>query len=322
VQDRVITSVLGELPASELGATACHEHLLIGEGHPVVIEPDFRLDDVEAAVREARELLAAGGAAVVDCMPLGVGRNPDGLAEVARRTGLTVLAVTGFHRDAFYPADHWVRALDVDGLTQRVIDDATCGMELPDQVPGRPVARSGSRPGLIKVAISGEHGTPLENALLEAVTAAAVATGLPVITHTESVAGAVKQVEKLTEAGVSPERVILSHMDRHGDLEAVAELCATGATVCLDWLGRPNRDHDRVVVELVVALIAKGYADKVVLGQDLARRQYWHAYGGGPGLAHLFTTVVPQLRQAGVSQRELDAILVDTPRRVLATSAK
>jgi phosphotriesterase-related protein len=85
-------------------------------------------------------------------------------------------------------------------------------------------------------------------------------------------------------------------------------------------MGRLDRRPDEVIVRLAAGLVEAGLGDRVVLGQDLARRQYWRAYGGGPGMANLFDTVVPMLSAHGLGAAEIDAILVQTPRRILARS--
>lgn len=311
----MITSVLGDIAPAALGPTDCHDHLFIRGGHAVTLEPGYLLDDVAAAVAEAETVLAAGGAAVVDCMPLGVGRDADGLVEVASRTGLTVVAASGFHRDAFYPDDHWVRHTDADALAAIIVSEHQRGMGR-DPVAPPDDHRSTARPGVIKVATSKDAPTELERRLLVAVGLAAAETGLPVITHTETVAGARAQLAALAAHGVPADRVILSHMDRHADAAELAELCRTGATVCLDWLGRTDRRPDEVIVRLAASLVEAGLGDRVVLGQDLARRAYWRSYGGGPGLAHLFATVLPLMTRMGFDRRDLDTILVATPRRV------
>jgi len=313
----MIVSVLGPVPAERLGPTDCHGHLLIRGGLPVVLEPDFLLDDVDAAVREASAMLAAGGAALVDCMPLGVGRDVDGLVSIAEQTGLVVVAATGFHKDRYYARDHWARTYDVDRITGLLVAEAAEGMERSGY--GGPfVERSAARAGVIKVATTGDEPTPLEHKLLTAVGAAAAATGLPVITHTESFASALGQVAALADSGVPPSRVVLSHMDRHCSADQLASACETGATVCLDWLGRLDRRPDKVVTDLAAAVVARGYGDRVVLGQDLARRQYWRSYGGGPGLAHLFETVRPLLHTSGLDDAEVHQIMVANPRRAFA----
>jgi phosphotriesterase-related protein len=313
----LITSVLGDIEPSRLGSTDCHDHLLIRDGVAVQLEPDFLLDDVDAAVREAESVVASGGAAVLDCMPLGVGRDVDGLVEVARRTTLTVLAVTGFHRDAFYDEAHWVRSEDADSLAAIVVSEVTHGMGRGFYDPPGD-DRSSARPAAIKLATSGEQPTALEAKLLDAVGAAAAETGLPVITHTESLAGARAQLEGLGIHGVAADRIVLSHMDRHCSLEELIEICSGGTTVCLDWMGRLDRRPDEVIVRLVAGLFEAGLGDRVVVGQDLARRGYWRAYGGGPGLAHLFSTVVPLMSRMGLGDEEIRQLMVQTPSRVLS----
>jgi predicted metal-dependent phosphotriesterase family hydrolase len=316
-----VASVLGDVLAEHLGPTDCHDHLFIRGGLPVVLEPDFLLDSTEAAVTEVRELQAAGGRALVDCMPLGVGRDIDRLVSVAEQTGLTIIAATGFHKDRYYAADHWVRDYGVDRITSLVVAEWTDGMERSGY-NGPFVERVSARPGVIKVATSSPGPTQTERKLLVAVGAAAAATGLPVITHTDGAGCAETQLDALDREGIASNRVILSHMDRHSSLDQLAGICATGATVCLDWLGRTDRRPDEVVADLAAGLVERGYGHRIVIGQDLARRQYWHAYGGGPGLAHLFTTFVPLLGQAGLSEHDIDTMLVHTPRRVLRRREK
>ncbi|MDQ7911217.1 hypothetical protein RB614_42685 [Phytohabitans sp. ZYX-F-186] len=304
VSPGTVTSVLGPVDPADWGPTDCHGHLFIQRGLPVELEPDFLLDDVEAAVRETTAMREAGGRVVVDCMPIGVGRDVDGLTAVARRTGTVVIASTGFHRARYYPADHWVRRYDTDRIAEIVVAEWTDG-----------IGRSRTRPGVVKVATTGDVPTPVEAKLLVAVGLAAAETGLPVITHTDSFPAALHQLDVLERHGVAPERVILSHMDRHCDADQLAEACARGATVCLDWLGRLDRRPDEVAVELTRGVVERGHGDRVVLGQDLARRQYWENYGGGPGLAHLFRTVVPKLAAHGLGPSEVEAIMVENPRR-------
>jgi phosphotriesterase-related protein len=309
-----ITSVLGPVDPADWGPTDCHGHLFIRPGLPVELEPDFLLDDVEVAVREATAMRGAGGRVVVDCMPLGVGRDVDGLVAVAQRSKIVVIASTGFHRDRYYRADHWVRHFDAERIAELMVAEWIVGMDRSGY-SGQTVDRTPSRPGAIKVATTGDEPTPVEAKLLVAVAYAAVATGLPVITHTDSFPAALLQLDVLERNGVAPDRVILSHMDRHCDADQLAEACASGATVCLDWLGRLDRRPDQVVAALARDLVRRGHGDRVVLGQDLARRQYWVNYGGGPGLAHLFRTVMPMLASFELGPEEIEAIMVTNPRR-------
>ncbi|WP_158564054.1 phosphotriesterase family protein [Jiangella anatolica] len=312
----MIVTVLGEIAPAELGPADCHEHLLIRGGLPIVLEPDFALDSVDAAVAEVGEFVAAGGRALVDCMPLGVGRDARGLVEVAERSGAHVIATTGFHKDRYYAADHWVHTYSVEAIVELLVAEFTEGLEVSGY-GGPLVSRLTARAGAIKVATSGPIPTATELRLVEAAGHAQVRTGLPVLTHTDDAGSADVQLSVLTACGVAPSSIVFGHMDRHASVAALAAICSTGASVCLDWMGRHDRRPDSYIADLVAALASAGYLEHVVLGQDLARRAYWHAYGGGPGLANLMESFPALLHKAGLSDDQIDQVLVGNPRRVL-----
>ena len=54
-----------------------------------------------------------------------------------------------------------------------------------------------------------------------------------------------------------------------------------------------------------------------MLGCDLGRRDYYRAFGGGPGMRYLMDRVVPRLRRR-IGDAATDAILVTNPARVYA----
>jgi len=316
----MIESVLGPLPADELGPCDFHDHLFIAGGLPLALEPGFRLDDVDAAIREVTEFAEAGGRAIVDCMPIGVGRDIDGLVAVAQATGVTIIAATGFHKDRYYAADHWVRTFDVDQIAELLVAEAREGIDVYGY-SAPTITRRDARAGIIKVGSSANRLTSLEEKLFAAVGAAAVTTGLPVITHTDFGTCAPEQLELLGKEGLSAQRVVLSHMDRNPDPILHRDIAAMGATLSFDWLARIDRRSDAVVADLVVAAAEDGYLDRVVLGQDLARRTYWRAFGGAPGLRYLFASFVPRLLAAGVTDAHITQLLVDNPRRQLDITA-
>src|SRR5665213_2413254 len=94
----IVRTVLGDIDPSVLGRTNAHEHLFIRDGLILILEPDFRLDSETNAVLEVTDFRAYGGQAIVDTSPLGVGRDPEGLVNVSRATGVHVIAATGSHK--------------------------------------------------------------------------------------------------------------------------------------------------------------------------------------------------------------------------------
>jgi phosphotriesterase-related protein len=99
-----VTTVLGPVPAEELGHTQTHEHLLIDVPR-VKYRWDFEglLESVAVAIDEVRTFRAAGGTTLVEVTTIDLGRDPAGLAEIARATGVNIVMGTGFYREPYYP---------------------------------------------------------------------------------------------------------------------------------------------------------------------------------------------------------------------------
>ena len=60
-----------------------------------------------------------------------------------------------------------------------------------------------------------------------------------------------------------------------------------------------------------------GYADRIVIGQDIATKHRLVSYGGH-GYGHILTNIVPVMRRKGFSEDEIRAITVDNPAEILA----
>jgi predicted metal-dependent phosphotriesterase family hydrolase len=298
---RVVPTVLGEVPVAELGATNVHEHLLMRD--PVL--PGEELDDVERSAQEAANLRDSGFAAVVELTPLGLGRDPEGLAEIARRSGLHVVMATGVHHEGHYPADHPLRELSGDDLAARFAGELSEGVG-----PGL------IRAGVIKVGAGYWRISPFERRVLEAAGAAHRATDAPVVCHLERGTAAFEVLELLASAGVRPERVLLAHIDRNPDPGLHAELAAAGAYLGYDGWARPKYFPDSTLIDCLVACARDGGAERIVLGGDAARRSALRAYGGLPGLGYIGERVLPRLRRAG-GEALVETVTVTNPQRLL-----
>lgn len=311
-----VRTVLGDVPASALGITYAHEHLVIDGGRPVEREPEFLLNDLERLTQELASAAASGLRTAVDAMPIDAGRNVVLLAELARRSGVQVVAVTGFHHDRYYGPSHWSARSSEEELADLFVADIEQGIDANDYA-GPIVRRTEHRAGAIKVA--GSEGGPSERdaRILRAAAEAHRRTGAPILSHCEHGTGAMEQVQLLADAGVAPERLILGHVDKAPDPGYHRELAATGATLQYDqafrWGERPNGTLD-----LLTMMVEYGLADHVVLGMDAARFRYYRAYGGGPGLDYLLTGFSAEMAARGLDEAIRHRFFVDTPARVLA----
>jgi phosphotriesterase-related protein len=291
----IVRTVLGDISPSELGPCDAHEHLFLD----TPAQPGEEFLDRDKATEEAQTLVAAGARSLIDWTPIGLGRDLEGLAHVARETGLHVVAATGLHRDAHYTADDPLRSASVDELAGRFEAELT------------------ERCGVIKAGASYHHLTPFEGQAFEAVALAHARTSAPVCVHTQHGTMGLAIVERLASLGVQPTSVILAHVDRNPDAGEHAETASTGATLQLDGPGRAKYWPDSTILQLIADLVDRGHADRLLLGGDVGRRGMLRAYGGGPGLDYMFARFKPRLeRELGAALSE--QIFVTNPARAFA----
>ncbi|TDD65966.1 aryldialkylphosphatase [Jiangella aurantiaca] len=284
-------TVLGPAEPAGLGAVDAHEHLFLRS--PALPGDDF--GDVEAMSTEVASVRAAGIDTLVDLTPVGLGRSIAGLAEVSRRTGVHVVAATGYHRDAHYPPGHWVYREPASALEDVLLADLASGIDERDW-QGPVPAPSSHRAGIIKLGASYQRLSAAERLRLSAGASAARRTGAPVAVHCEIGTMGPELLDLLTADGVPANRVLLAHLDRNPDPGLHAELAARGAYLLYDTVGRIKYRPDSLLLELIERMVVDGYSDRVLLGTDVGRRSQLRAYGGGPGMAVLGETFVPRLQ--------------------------
>ena len=74
--------------------------------------------------------------------------------------------------------------------------------------------------------------------------------------------------------------------------------------------------NDATRLRHIRTLIAHGHLERVVISHDICYVSRLMRFGGH-GYGHIFRNVVPMMRRRGFSEAEIDAILVDNPRRLL-----
>jgi len=307
-----VMTVSGPMPASALGVTDAHEHLFLSS--PALAGQE--ITDLERSTAEVREAAISGLRTVVEMTPIGLGRRPDLLRALSEASGVTVIAATGYHRDAHYPDGHWVTDAPLDLLAERIVADLESGMH-PSDWTDPDAAPDPARAGVIKAGASYHVITPAERRRLAAAAIGNRRTGAAILVHAEVGTCGHEIVDLLEADGVAPERIILSHMDRNPDLELHAELAARGVTLEYDTLGRTKYHPDSTLLDLIGSMVEAGHGDRLMLGCDLGRREYFRAYGGGPGMRHLLDVFVPRLRRR-IGDPAMDAILVANPARAYA----
>jgi phosphotriesterase-related protein len=311
----VVRTVLGDIAPADLGITAAHEHLWCDQRlcrDPTFPRPQNKmlLNDLEIVVDEVGWFTRAGGRAIVEVTVAGWKRDVGKLAEIARRTGIHVVATSGYYVESCHPA--FVAEADIAELEDALVREMTEGAD------GTTI-----RPGLLKAATSRPLIEDVEERCTRAVARAHHRTGAAITTHTSGGirfhidgGNAGDQFLRIfEEEGVDPNRVIIGHCDENADVRQLASLMRQGAYVEFDVLGKSHWLLDETRVDLVVELVDRGFANRLLLATDRNRVHELHV-GGGPGYDHVLAHFVPRLKERGIDEPTLDLMLVRNPAEI------
>jgi len=349
-----VQTVLGPVPAEELGVTLSHVHLTLDIRcwHAPPQDPELRAvadeplglgnlwlarrnglavrdnllqHDLELTLREVAGFRRAGGGALVDMELPGIGRDVEALRRIARETGLHVVASTGFYTQASHPRE--VAGADVDALAEGMVRELEEG-----------IGPSGVRAGNIgEIGCSGmpdQAFLPDEEKVLRAAARAQARTGVSLTVHPNHGTHGTRErpqlhlhtyLDVLEKEGADLEKVYLSHMGYVPFEETVACLDRGLGFVSFDHFGHeeyyevagPGRQfpRDKEEVELVLRLLEAGHGDRVLVGNEVGWKTCYRAYGGF-GYGHVLEHVVPWLRDCGASEADLQQVLVGNPARL------
>lgn len=342
---QVFRTVLGDVPVEKSGVVLTHEHLLYGYpgaelDHRTVLDFDKNVEFVARQVTEG--MTEHGYGTLVDMTPPEVGRHPEFMAEVARRTGLNVIAITGFFPERMGVPYYWRRQI-VEELTDFFVKDLTIGMVFAWQ-------QTPYKAGAIKIATGQESVTPqpspvgpngrriheVEDRVIRAAGRASAIVGCAVNTHTDPMDyrvtnPGIEQLDILEEEGADPRKVIIGHAFVEPNPTQLREILDRGANLQLDHIGIPWRvdsadELDELMANAFVSLIEDGYLDQLVISFD---RWFYNPRSDvtemDPQLAnervnlgYLFTSFIPRLKSKGVTDEQIHRIIVENPRRILA----
>ena len=117
-----IRTVLNDLLPDALGVCDAHDHLFFRSA----LLSGQELNDEAAALAEVRAFADAGGQAIVQWTPYGLGRRAELLPGISTSTGVSLIAATGLHRREHYP-DGFVDEVR-DQLAEIFVRELTVGI--------------------------------------------------------------------------------------------------------------------------------------------------------------------------------------------------
>lgn len=311
--DSVMT-VRGPIRPGEMGMTLSHEHVLANFQPLAEREKQPWTYDQDEVIRIVRPYLeqvkAQGCRTFVDCTPVALGRDPRLLKRLSEETGLHILTVTGNYAaiDAnFLPK--YVYTDSESALVQRWIEEARKGIE-----------GTGIRPGLIKLGFNGGPLTGPEQKLIRAAAIAHRETGLTIGAHTGPAISAFEQLSILQTAGVHPSAWIWIHAQSEQDSAQHIKAARLGAWVSFDGVSLKTLARH---VSLVTAMKHEGLLHRVLVSQDAG----WYHVGEPLGgtfrtFETVFTSFIPAVRAAGLSDADVRTLFVDNPAKAFTISIR
>ena len=300
-----VITVLGPIAPEQMGITQTHEHLFI-DAMDHYSSYEYVIDDEDVVAQELTEFTTLGGKTICDVTTDEIGRNPEGLVRMSRRTGIHVVMGSGFYRDFGYP--RIVQELTSRELADLLVREIEVG-----------VRDTGVRSGFIGEIGTGRHYVkPAEERVFRAAALAQQQTGVVVSTHTTRWGTlALEQIAMLREFGVDPSRIIIGHLGDRVGVKHLLPIAEQGVYLEVDNIGYLDYQPERVRADNVAALVKEGFGDRVLLSEDICSLNHLK-YTGGKGYGYLLETFVPLLRQRDISDEAIDRMLITNPARAFS----
>jgi phosphotriesterase-related protein len=310
-----VETVRGTVDVKSLGRALMHEHVFVMQpealqnyGHvwgESYWDEDVRVAD---AIEKLRAVRAAGIETIVDPTAPGLGRFIPRLQRINAAVDLNVVVASGVY--AFIELPNFLAYRSVEALAELFVREIRVGID-----------DTGVRAAFLKCAVE-RHGLVGDvPKILAAVAAAAVETGAPVMVHTNAAAATgVPALEALTGAGVDPSRIVIAHAGDSNDLAYLRTIADTGAALGFDRFNIEHFNPDARRIDTLLALLAEGYGDRIHLSHDAAC--FIDFMIGDPAFAdeqpsylHISTKILPTLHDEGVTEEQIDEMMVVNPRR-------
>jgi phosphotriesterase-related protein len=313
---RQVQTVFGPVDAAALGRTLMHEHVFVltadvQRNYPEEWgDEDARVADAIARLREVPEY---GIGTIVDVTVIGQGRDIPRVKRIAEQVpGLNIVVATGCYTFDEVPMFFWRRPKSA--MTEFFVRDITEG-----------IAGTGVKAGMLKCAVDAKGLTAGVEQVLRSVARAHAATSTPVTIHTHAVGKHGPAIlEVLRQEGADLGRVVLGHSgDLVADPDYLEKMADAGFTLGMDRFGIDHFATFEQRSALVVELCRRGLADRMVVSHDTCCYIDWFAPGSLDDLKHwhylhVSQDVLPYLRDHGVTDEEIDTMLVKNPARILS----
>jgi phosphotriesterase-related protein len=318
-----VNTVRGPVDGERLGRTLMHEHIFVLSPE-IEKTPDEWDESAQQAraVAKLRELKEHGIETLVDLTVIGLGRYIPRVATIAESVpDINIVVATGVYTYNDVPMYfHFRGPGTILGGPEPMVD-------LFVREISQGIGDTGVRAAILKCASDRTGITPGVERVLRAVARAHRATGVPITTHTPTPPEpwGLEQQRIFSEEGVDLGRVVIGHSGGTVNTDYHLALIDNGSYLGFDHFGIPGITLEERV-DAVARLCERGYAGRIVLSHDamcfvdwfprsvMDASHDWH-------WTYISDSVLPAMRDRGISEADMQTMLVDNPRAILEGGA-
>jgi phosphotriesterase-related protein len=325
-----VMTVRGPVDHADLGLTYMHEHIFtltsdVQQNYP----GEWGSDEarVADAAAKLRALAAQGVRTIVDPTVVGLGRYIPRIQQVAERVPeLHIIVATGLYTYDSVPFFFSYRGPALDTALGTKVPDPMVDMFVTDINEG--ITGTNVKAAMLKCAIDHNGMTPGVERVMRAVAKAHHQTGTPITVHTHPRSRTGLEVKRVLcdEEGVDPGRVVLAHSGDSTDCDHLTELAEAGFILGMDRFGINLATTFEARADTLVEMCRRGYPGSMVLSQDASCYIDWVDPAVMPFLPqwhylHIGEEVLPYIRDHGVTEEQINTMLVDVPRRFFGAAS-
>ncbi|MFC2111655.1 phosphotriesterase [Bacteroidota bacterium] len=298
-----VMTVNGPIPATEMGNTLVHEHILVDFiGADSSGYHRWKKQEVaDRALPYLEEIVDLGCRTFIDCTPAYIGRDPELLRMLSEKTGLNIITNTGWYganNDKYIPAKAF--KMGIEEIAAGWVREFHEGIE-----------DTGIRPGFIKIGVDRDDTLSLmHEKLIRAAGLAHLETGLVIKSHTGPDGPALSQLAILEEMQVPADAFIWTHA-QSGTLKAWIEAASRGAWISLDNINSGNIEK---YIKNLLDMKSAGLLNKVLISHDSGWYRVGEENGGRyNGYTVIFKEFIPALKENGFSESDIHLLIVENP---------
>ena len=289
-----VRTILKDIAPERLGVTYAHEHLVCVPPYWRELgETDFWLGDVEKSFEEVMLFKQAGGNAIIDATVVDYGHRAKDVGDIARRSGVHIVASTGFNKGILWPAkipgkeityEQWINQSTTHALCDHFVKEIEEGMD-----------GTSLRAGQIKYGTGYNCITALDRKTIEAAVLAHRVTKAPLHVHLERGTMPLEQIEILKSLHFDMRNISFGHLNLNPDPFLHQKVARAGAYVCFDGVGKVKYHPDSLIINLIFQLVEAGFQRQILVSGDTARRSYFRTYSQARGLPFILESWRPRL---------------------------